>query len=1016
MHILLAMAYLSSVPIAAAAAVVLLAIYKRAVRRAMRESVTAATQAPSPSQPPPRSGHRAALSRLDLDSSTASDLSRSGGPLYRLAGHRLMVTALVYVLGGTAFIAIEIAAQWIAFEGRGGLRLGSLFWNFAWPFPLTIGLIAATTRLQRLALLATYLGLAAALLALDCYLDPSLDLGGEAMVWAVEGLVGMTVFLFLHRRIRAVGPMILAIVFMTLLGALSGFSLLVQLVKYTSYRQGTAGYSLLTLMFAHFSDAELAVLLHLVGGVPFFVVGWLLMKWIGRLYRRKLLSTQSVVLDSIWLSLACVGVSILSDSGAWVVAPLAAFAAYWLVVQACFRMISRRHPRAGPAPGLLVLRVFALKGRSEQLFDALSKRWLQVGPIALIAGPDLVKRIVQPHEFLEFLGGRLSRRFVHDEGDLEQRLNDLDTAADPDGRYRVNEFFCNAATWQMAMRRLAERSDAILMDLRNFSPGNRGSLYELQALIELGMMERALILVDRTTDIPFLESTLQRLWSELGQAPSIQDATPPRLRLVHVRDDLGEELRALTRILFGLHASLVSPESGSIQTSACAAVERLREIDLTRPARPFRFIKWANYVLVIFSMSQLIAFVMMFVTAQAITAGPGDLFILIAIAIYAYAFHVGWTNIGALNAVLRPQTLIALVMLTAYSLLAGAILMFGFLGAPIAEDAASMEKVGAVAAHAFAIVGALLGIAAVYRARLVRVKGLDLRLSQILRRLEDYARARPAPKAAPPRNRALGLLYLALGLIWLGAMQLIPAEIYFENRGLGQASALGYFLLIYARSHFQPKVEALFAADARMPIVFLRSFADDEKIGYQSADSALIDFSLESSLAGHFSRLGPFVAVGAPEDKLPHLGAARAALSDDQWQGTVLGWMDRAQIIVLMAGITHWVNWELQTIVARGHAGKLILVFPQSRIFLPWRRRRNLEMRVAAVRGAFAGSPWEPALASLSTPAQRLRCLAFEPTGHVVAITSRVRSRASYHLAALLAHYLILQWPGPSGA
>ena len=70
----------------------------------------------------------------------------------------------------------------------------------------------------------------------------------------------------------------------------------------------------------------------------------------------------------------------------------------------------------------------------------------------MIAGPDLVESTVEPHEFLEFLGGRLSRRFVRSDADVERRLEARHSGTDPDGRYRVNEFFCYADTWQYAMR------------------------------------------------------------------------------------------------------------------------------------------------------------------------------------------------------------------------------------------------------------------------------------------------------------------------------------------------------------------------------------------------------------------------------------------------------------------------------------------------------------------------------------------------------------------------------------
>ena len=104
----------------------------------------------------------------------------------------------------------------------------------------------------------------------------------------------------------------------------------------------------------------------------------------------------------------------------------------------------------------------------------------------MIAGPDLVESTVEPHEFLEFLGGRLSRNFVRSDADLQRRLEAQQRGPDPDGRYRVNEFFCYADTWRHVMRALAAGSDAILMDLRSFAPANQGCLYELEQLLDLG--------------------------------------------------------------------------------------------------------------------------------------------------------------------------------------------------------------------------------------------------------------------------------------------------------------------------------------------------------------------------------------------------------------------------------------------------------------------------------------------------------------------------------------------------
>ena len=48
-----------------------------------------------------------------------------------------------------------------------------------------------------------------------------------------------------------------------------------------------------------------------------------------------------------------------------------------------------------------------------RMFRALSLRWLRAGSIDMIAGPDLVSSALEPHEFLDFVGGRLVDRVPH---------------------------------------------------------------------------------------------------------------------------------------------------------------------------------------------------------------------------------------------------------------------------------------------------------------------------------------------------------------------------------------------------------------------------------------------------------------------------------------------------------------------------------------------------------------------------------------------------------------------------
>ncbi|MEN8758543.1 MAG: hypothetical protein ABF303_08770, partial [Desulfobacterales bacterium] len=198
---------------------------------------------------------------------------------------------------------------------------------------------------------------------------------------------------------------------------------------------------------------------------------------------------------------------------------------------------------------LLLLRVFALGRRSERLFHMLSKLWLRAGSINLIAGPDLVTATVEPHEFLDFLGRRLSRRFVRDEADLQSRLSRMDDKPDPDGRHRVNEFFCHADTWQMTMTQLAVQSAAVLMDLRSFSSANQSCLYELQELLGDISLARILFFIDDTTDRIFLEQTLHRLRAGVDDNSPNLRLPSPEVRLFRVSFQAAEDVKALLKLL-----------------------------------------------------------------------------------------------------------------------------------------------------------------------------------------------------------------------------------------------------------------------------------------------------------------------------------------------------------------------------------------------------------------------------------------------------------------------------------
>ena len=109
---------------------------------------------------------------------------------------------------------------------------------------------------------------------------------------------------------------------------------------------------------------------------------------------------------------------------------------------------------------------------------------------------------------LAFVRGEIESRYVSSATDLAHRLQALDAGVDPDGRFRVGEFFCFDNTWRPALRSLVERARVVLMDLRGFTKANAGCVFELEQLKSLGAISRCVFVMDSTTDRALVETTL----------------------------------------------------------------------------------------------------------------------------------------------------------------------------------------------------------------------------------------------------------------------------------------------------------------------------------------------------------------------------------------------------------------------------------------------------------------------------------------------------------------------------
>jgi hypothetical protein len=149
---------------------------------------------------------------------------------------------------------------------------------------------------------------------------------------------------------------------------------------------------------------------------------------------------------------------------------------------------------------LLVLRVFSREQRGEQLLAELEEHWRHLGPLMLIGGTDVAMRTIDPAKAANFLRGRLDDICVPNAFVLHKRVAAMDEWPDPDGRYRVNEFFCTDDLWKDAVSLLLASSDAVVVDLSEFTASRAGTAYELKLLKEQGALARTALIVSGQTD------------------------------------------------------------------------------------------------------------------------------------------------------------------------------------------------------------------------------------------------------------------------------------------------------------------------------------------------------------------------------------------------------------------------------------------------------------------------------------------------------------------------------------
>jgi hypothetical protein len=213
------------------------------------------------------------------------------------------------------------------------------------------------------------------------------------------------------------------------------------------------------------------------------------------------------------------------------------------------------------------------------------------------------------------------------------------------------------------------------------------------------------------------------------------------------------------------------------------------------------------------------------------------------------------------------------------------------------------------------------------------------------------------------------------------------------------------FPLLLRRSRRLAAVYAneLLKHDPRPPVLYLRSFQDDQVlrtdlVGSRARAQAWRRFirgRLEELMALAVRGIGPFVAIGAPTEQLPPLGAARAYFSDDTWQSAVIRWVDSAGLIIAVVGPTKWIRWELDTIVGRDAVTKLIILLPPA--------GDEHAARWQNITSALQPTRWGSSLATVDS--ETIIAIGFLDDGGLSIVTGRKRWPIDYLLASRLMLY-----------
>jgi hypothetical protein len=174
-----------------------------------------------------------------------------------------------------------------------------------------------------------------------------------------------------------------------------------------------------------------------------------------------------------------------------------------------------QRPLSGRGVRMLYLWVF-----DERTNDGLIERWRNVGPVQLLRGGGALGGV---RTLAATVTGRIGDLIEETADEVESRLAGFEYERTDGGRFAVNTILCSDGTWQVALNELIASTDVVQMDLGGFDEDNQGCAHELGLLVDRVPLERVLLVLDDSTDVPLLRRVLEESWSRMDEASPNRD-------------------------------------------------------------------------------------------------------------------------------------------------------------------------------------------------------------------------------------------------------------------------------------------------------------------------------------------------------------------------------------------------------------------------------------------------------------------------------------------------------------